>query len=54
MNQPAARLLLFSRAGFEPDLVTEADRARDVELVPWWPCKAQISPRPSGSVRLFK
>jgi len=33
MNQPAARLLLFSRAGFEPDLVTEADRARDVELV---------------------
>ena len=33
MNRPAARLLLFSRAGFEPDLVTEAHPARDVELV---------------------
>jgi AAA+ ATPase superfamily predicted ATPase len=33
MNQPVARLLLFSRAGFDPDLVTEAHRARDVELV---------------------
>jgi AAA+ ATPase superfamily predicted ATPase len=33
MNQPAARLLLFSREGFDPDLATEAYRARDIELV---------------------
>lgn len=33
MNQPAARLLLFGRAGFDPDLVTERHRAGDVELV---------------------
>jgi hypothetical protein len=33
MNQPAARLLIFSRAGFDPDLVTQAHRARDIELV---------------------
>ena len=33
MNQPAARLLLFSRAGFDLDLVTEAQRTRDIELV---------------------
>jgi hypothetical protein len=33
MNQPAARLLLFSREGFDPDLVTEAHRVRDIELV---------------------
>jgi hypothetical protein len=33
MNQPAARLLLFSRSGFDPDLVTGARRTTDVELV---------------------
>lgn len=33
MNQPAARLLVFSRAGFDPDLVAEARRTGDVELV---------------------
>ena len=33
MSEPAARLLLFSRAGFDSELVTQAQRAGDVELV---------------------
>src|ERR1041385_1414589 len=33
MSQPPARLLLFSRAVFDREVVTEAQRAGDVELV---------------------